>query len=289
VGLQTLRAGSSFGELIVAKIHHKATSQPALKPISDPVAFKSLIENSITGLTIPPHPGVENLVLCHAGGTEGFVVTHIPVGMDVPYRTLVEKEEYYIRAGSNFVPAPHAVLSGLFGRVPNPVLEIAFGIQHTTRAAGSLKQAIVHLPIFVLNNGRGTAEGLYFSIEARLHENYAMRWLMNSDQWQTWMSKLDIGERLTAVASSFPPLPPGSTNQLLRLLLEVPNPCERDIQLDITCGARGGPATARTILLPANVLGPAIEHRCHNYGNAADYDAAEKLHNRNIEALLKST
>ena len=93
-------------------------------PISNPTAFKSLLEGAVTGVTIPAHSGVENIALQIIGQSDGFVVTYIPVGMHVPYRTLGDREEYYIRAGSNFYPTPHAVLAGLFGRAPHPELNI---------------------------------------------------------------------------------------------------------------------------------------------------------------------
>ena len=38
------------------------------------------------------------------GRQDGFVATLIPIGMHVRCRTLGDKEAYYIRAGSSFVP-----------------------------------------------------------------------------------------------------------------------------------------------------------------------------------------
>jgi hypothetical protein len=53
-------------------------------PITNPVAFKTLLDNAVSGRTLPAHPGVENIALLIEGQTDGFVVTHIPIGMHVP-------------------------------------------------------------------------------------------------------------------------------------------------------------------------------------------------------------
>jgi Putative DNA-binding domain len=176
-------------------------------PITNPNAFKSLLEGSITGLTLPAHPGVENVVLQIDGQTAGFVITHVPVGLNVPYRTLGDREEYYIRAGSNFVPTPHAVLAGLFGRAPHPELEI------TVKYFGPLTRSRpcrLGFGIYTRNIGRGIAEDIFFSAETVLPEGCQSAFA-NTEHWDAW----GVGNRRTQ--SHFPDCRPAQRISLSNL------------------------------------------------------------------------
>jgi Putative DNA-binding domain len=149
-------------------------------PIADPNAFKSLLEGAITGVTLPSHPNVDNLVLLIEKQTGGFVVTYIPPGLNVPYRTLVDKEEYYIRAGSSFHPTPHAVLAGLFGRAPHPQLELAVLFRSPQATAGGFPVKLT-FPIAAINVGRGIAEDLFFLAEEDLPEKCEASFVKTED------------------------------------------------------------------------------------------------------------
>jgi hypothetical protein len=247
-------------------------------PITNPNAFKSLLEGSITGLTLPAHPGVENVVLQINGQTDGFVVTHIPVGLNVPYRTLGDREEYYIRAGSNFVPTPHAVLAGLFGRAPHPELEIV------VKYSGPMSRnrpCRLGFGIYARNTGRGIAEDIFFSAETKLPEacqaNFA-----TTEHWEAW----SIGNRRTLVSNSFPRLPPGSENMIVDLILTFGQPVTGDVVIDLTCGARNGPGVTRTITLPVVALHPAVEHYVFSYDTSAAREAADRIYERSIMDCL---
>jgi hypothetical protein len=247
-------------------------------PITNPNAFKSLLEGSITGLTLPAHRGVENVVLQITGQTDGFVVTHIPVGLNVPYRTLVDKQEYYIRAGSNFIPTPHAVLAGLFGRAPHPELEIVI------KYSGPMNRALpcrLGFGIYARNTGRGIAEDIFLSAETQLPEGCQASF-PSTEHWDAW----SIGNRRTLVSKSFPRLPPGSENMIVELILIFGREVRGDVAIDLTCGARNGPGVTRTITLPAVALHQAVEHYIFTYDNATAMTAADKIHEQLITECL---
>ena len=82
------------------------------RSINNPNRFKSWLEQSTTGLTVPPHTGIVHLAI-----PPNYVVTHIPSGQHAPYQAQ-PSYSYYIRAGSNFVRTSHAVLAGMFCRRP---------------------------------------------------------------------------------------------------------------------------------------------------------------------------
>ncbi len=247
-------------------------------PITNPNAFKSLLEGSLTGLTLPAHPGVENVSLQIKGRNDGFVVTHIPAGLNVPYRTLVGGEEYYIRAGSNFVPTPHAVLAGLFGRAPHPELEV---IVKYTGPRNRSWPCQLSFAIYARNNGRGMAEDIFLNADWVLPEGCQASF-PSTEHWEAWTT----GNRRTFVSKSFPRLPPGSENMIVGLILNFGREVASDVVINLSCGTRNGPGVAHTITLPATALRPALKHYVQRYDTEAARAAADKLYEEAIRASL---
>lgn len=88
--------------------------------------FLSWLENAISGCTIPSHNTVRNhIISCDENG-DGYVVTYIPRSEIAPLMTTTNAT-IYIRSGSNNVPAPYAVIAGMFGRRPQPNVELRIG------------------------------------------------------------------------------------------------------------------------------------------------------------------
>jgi hypothetical protein len=90
-------------------------------PIENPSRFVSWLENATSACTVPAVPGVESIALPSAAN-EGYVVTLIPSSPLAPHQCVkpAGSLHYYLRAGSNFMQVPHAVLAGMFGRRPQP-------------------------------------------------------------------------------------------------------------------------------------------------------------------------
>jgi Putative DNA-binding domain len=254
-------------------------------PIDNPTAFKSLLEGAITGATLPAHPGVENVAVNISGQTDGFVITHIPVGLNVPYRTLGDKQEYYIRAGSNFLPTPHAVLAGLFGRAPHPELNIDVRFLGQADAYSSAWPCKLKFEIYVVNDGRGIAEELFFSAETKLPTSCNASFPV-TEQWRHWRITKDGRDRFTMISSAFPHLPPGTENLVVELLLIFGNAVADDIVIDLVCGTRNGPGVARTITLPRTVMAAALEHYTHLYDTPAEKMPGDDLHKWRIANYL---
>lgn len=89
-------------------------------PIENVARFISWLEGSISGRTIPAHPGVQNRAI-DTGAGNGFVLTLIPKSNLTPHQSIYDSR-YYMRAGSAFLPVPHSVLAAMFGRRPQPIL-----------------------------------------------------------------------------------------------------------------------------------------------------------------------
>lgn len=88
--------------------------------------FMSWLENAISGCTIPSHNKVRNhIISCDKNGN-GFIATYIPK-CDIAPLMSTANGAIYIRSGSNNVPAPYAVMAGMFGRRPQPNVELMIG------------------------------------------------------------------------------------------------------------------------------------------------------------------
>jgi len=87
----------------------------AYHPLTDSAAFLSRLEGGTSGCTVPACPGVVHASIPLDSGSGGIVATLIPRSHLAPHQC-VKPVNYFMRAGSNFVPVPHGVLQGLFGR-----------------------------------------------------------------------------------------------------------------------------------------------------------------------------
>ncbi|KAF0158013.1 MAG: hypothetical protein FD189_280 [Elusimicrobia bacterium] len=130
-------------------------------PIADVKKFVGFIEGSVSGCTIPPCSGIENCPIETEAGA-GFVATFIPKSNTPPHQVVGELK-YYMRAGSNFVPVPHAVLAGMFGRHPAPNVFIMYHIQVPPERLpnGTIK---IQLGFLITNGGPGIAEDLFLNL-----------------------------------------------------------------------------------------------------------------------------
>lgn len=88
--------------------------------------FLSWLENALSGCTIPSHNKVRNHIISTDENGDGFIVTYIPKCEIAPLMSTTNGA-IYIRSGSNNVPAPYAVIAGMFGRRPQPNIELIIG------------------------------------------------------------------------------------------------------------------------------------------------------------------
>jgi predicted HTH transcriptional regulator len=114
-----------------AKVGDTATARV---PITSPRRFVSWIEGAVSGCTVPPATEVRSVAVTIDSST-GIVATLIPKSPRAPHQVAGEGK-YMIRAGSDFVPAPHGVVAGLFGH-PHILwyIQISLLVQRYSRAA----------------------------------------------------------------------------------------------------------------------------------------------------------
>ena len=85
--------------------------------------FMSWVESAISGCTIPSHNKVRNHIICCDKNGDGYMATYIPKSDLAPLMTTLGNH-IYIRSGSNNVRAPYSVIAGMFGRRPQPNVDL---------------------------------------------------------------------------------------------------------------------------------------------------------------------
>lgn len=133
----------------------------AKMPLTNPKRFASWLEGAVSGCTVPPVIGVRSIAVPQ-DATTGFVVTYVPQSFHAPHQ-IANEGKYLIRAGSDFVPAPHGVVAGLFGIPPHPVVSPNY-LFHQLEFPQEYVRASV--TIMLVNVGQVVAEDLFVSLMA---------------------------------------------------------------------------------------------------------------------------
>ena len=138
--------------------------------------FLSWLENAISGCTIPSHNKVRNhIISCDKDGN-GYLATYIPKSDIAPLMTTTGSQ-IYIRSGSNNVPAPYAVVAGMFGKRPQPNIELVINDKDVlvtkegdedifaTQKKRAKKEniVIVRFSLLAENNSNAVAKEVYLS------------------------------------------------------------------------------------------------------------------------------
>jgi len=262
--------GNSEGGLIIWGVDCKQGPDgdvPLSPPqgVTQPIGFKTLLDSAVGGLTLPAHQGVENLAALSRSESNGFVVTYVPVGINVPFQTLFPKQEFYIRAGSSFLPTPRAVLAGLFGRRPQPDLGLQIRKSTFGRSA-HIAQAgyngfVVELRFIVrgFNTGRGMADDIFFNVEYDIRREWKCQIVPLHPYDNIWPDDSN-GVNSTTITISKINFPPGSNAEFFAIDVNLHGEISRDLSIRISCGAANASGAAKELRLPSDVLTEAYNH-----------------------------
>lgn len=218
-------------------------------PINNPVKFSSLLQGVISGCTVPPHSGVENQVISINENT-GFVVTLIPKSNYAPHQMLPDKK-YLIRAGSDFIPTPHDVLAGMFGKRPQPHV-----FQHFICAVPELIDRSLNLSfgIAIHNEGPGIAADVFCTclIQYLPGDNSSARF-ERVDQ-SNWGGSFEFGRQTCLISAPGFRLPPGANAQPVVIHLSLVPPFEGLLKISGTVGASGARQYSFSIECGADII-----------------------------------
>ncbi|MGE3332057.1 MAG: RNA-binding domain-containing protein [Rhodospirillaceae bacterium] len=225
-------------------------------PIENPERFKSLLESASAGLTFPAYGSARHECIIDPNGG-GYVVTLIPEGTTPPYQTIRESR-YYMRAGSNFLPVPHAVLSGMFGRKPQPQMDFMFVRGHVTK---DIKDRVsTSLGLVLVNFGRGIAEDVYLNVDLVGTPGQECQLTVDPPPPKdTWMSRFTLGAFLNLIAHREVRIAPMAQLHPIEINVVLKPPFNKSLVLRAVCGASGCEATPIEIDIPSSEIQAAYE------------------------------
>ncbi|MFA5975244.1 MAG: ATP-binding protein [Elusimicrobiota bacterium] len=203
-------------------------------PLIDAPRFLASIEGAISGLTVPPVQNVRNIAVVQ-DGARGYVTTLIPKSQITPHESLYN-HQYYMRAGSSFVPVPQGVLAGMFGRRPQPNVFVMYTIGNAKREEDAI---IIQVGILLHNGGAGIARDIFLNgrLISEPGDNCKMGFELTDRQH--WTGNFAFGFRMNIIASEGLRLAPESEIQPVVFNLHLKPPFTRDLKVDLHCGADG--------------------------------------------------
>jgi len=191
----------------------------SLVPITNPQKFLSLLQGAVSGLTIPPVPNVIHHAILNPGMDDGFVVSLIPQSDIAPHQ-FVRKLQYYMRAGSDFMPVSHGILAGMFGRRPQP------RITHKKLFGKTLiKNDFIECNLSVLlnNTGRGIGRDIFISGSIESPGPHCSVQMMPGESSE-WTGKISFGSHVALISKSDFRIPPGAYSTPLSISIALKPP-----------------------------------------------------------------
>lgn len=228
------REGEDYADVAKAKF-----------PLKDAQKFASWLEGAISSSTIPPHATVRNKAILINDGPSGFVVTYIPKSDHAPHQVISRgkgQNQYFIRAGSDFLPTPHAVLSGMFGRRPQPSVFHMFLEGFPKIVTTTPLKIKTELGLQLANGGQGIASDIFMNVNliSLPGENCdCAAEVPNIQNWDSWSA---FGIQFTAISKNGIRLPPQAQIQPFVLSVFLSPPFNNDLEIEGLCGCGQAPS-----------------------------------------------
>lgn len=240
--------GNSEGGVIIwgistSKIKEQGDVADSKCIIKNVKRFVGWLNNAISGCTIPPHPRVENYPIIIDKENNGFVATYIAKSELAPHQ-VVGEGKYYIRSGSNFSPAPHGVLAGMFGKRPQAKLVLTYAVYPAELKSPTIVKGSVILN--VRNDGPGIANHVFVN-GWYLSESGPNCKIAFSPMIMNWPGFWSYGRHFNMICNNDYRLAPGAHVQPMKIELEISPPFDDDIKIEGKYGCEGAPFEEFTI------------------------------------------
>lgn len=210
-------------------------------PITDAARYTSWLEGVVSGCTVPPHQGVRSFPIVAGTSTDGYVATLIPKSNHAPHQ-VVGRLQYYIRAGSNFVPAPHAVLAGMFGRRPQPSVFHMYSVVYPTILPDNPRIIKADLGLQLVNAGPGIASDLFMTIRVSSIPGSNCDLFVEPTNREDWIAWSFLKVEFSAISKNHIRLPPDTRIHPFVLSLRLAPPFSRKLKIQGLCGCGQSPS-----------------------------------------------
>jgi len=248
-------------------------------PIYNVKRYVSWLEGTVSGCTIPPHSGVQNTPIQNSDSSDGYVATYVPKSNYAPHQ-VVGRLQYYIRAGSDFVPTPHQVLAGMFGRRPQPNVFHQWGIEP---AQISSDQIDLLVGVILMNNGRGIAYDPFVTctIFGEIGENCQIS--IDPPDTSQWHINWIFGMQVSVIARDDFRLPPSTKAQTIAIHFKLRPPFNQKLYIKGTVGCRNAPPKKFVLENDAENLTKIYERYTEKFNSGT---LSEKDRHQFVEAFL---
>lgn len=213
---------------------------PQFQTLEQPGRFCRWILDAVSGCTVPAHPRIEALAIPEGNGKDsGFVAVLIPSSEVTPHQTIPSRQ-YYMRAGSSFEPVPHAVLAGMFGRRPNPILYNMYtSAAPEVVAAGNSRFVKMSVGFLLVTPGPVQARDLYLNVQIFIPKGPSKAKFEVTNP--RWTGQQEFGIQMSMVSGDNYRLAPGARVQPLTLEVILAKPFGSGWSLKQSFGCEGMP------------------------------------------------
>ncbi|QDH14200.1 hypothetical protein E3E12_08385 [Formicincola oecophyllae] len=191
--------------------------------------YAELLNSHLSKAVFPAASAVENLPFQYAfTGRDGrvrergMVISLIPPGPNVPYRSEVDRR-YYVRAGESFIDAQPEMLRGMFGLLPRASFQL--GLERDRKGLKRMRGRSSPLPftLEVANGGRGMGQHVYAIVEnihcSRLELAPSPEWHLKSAAGAPTQQPAVLRQRGKALLFHTPEMMPPTHSSALSLAL----------------------------------------------------------------------
>jgi hypothetical protein len=194
---------------------------------------------------------------------------------------MLPNRQYYIRAGSDFVPTPHDLLAGMFGRRPQPHIFHHYLLAEPRYDGNVLK---VSFGLAIHNEGPGIASDVFAICRMELWPGPNCQLEFETPDAINWTGQREFERQLCMISTPGFRLPPGANTQPIVVHIHLAPPFEEELRLSGSVGAGQSRKYDFVIGSSADTITEQYERyrRCHN----AEQFAENEKH-QIAEAIVK--
>ena len=213
-------------------------------PLLDASGFNTKLQAAVSRTTVPTHPGVQVLFFNESGQSPaGYVVVYVPQSLIGPIRALASNH-YHVRTGSDFSFLSHDVLAGMFGRVPQPNVDLNL-ISHPARLNSRPDHLTIAFGFVAVNLGAVVGERPYLS--AFIGDFPQKLLIVQAPDRENFLVRRGLLPNFSVVSSEGFLLTPGATEHMCDIVIDIPVTEPRAIKLECTLGVLGAPPKRFTL------------------------------------------
>lgn len=207
-------------------------------PLLNASGFNTKLQAAISRTTVPAHPGVQVIFFNEPGDSPaGYVVVYVPQSLIGPIRSIATNH-YHVRTGSDFGFVSHDVLTGMFGRAPQPNADLNL-ISHPTCLESNPGYLIITFGFVTVNLGAVVGERPYLS--AFIGDFPQKHLTVKASDPQHFFVRRGPLPNFSVLSSEGFLLTPGATEHMCDVVIEIPIAEPRAIRFECTLGVLGAP------------------------------------------------